>query len=118
MFEHLVEEGNFAEPEAKEVSLALTSALAYIHSRGIIHRDVNIDFLFMFLSAYFFGTALTPYLSQIKPENVLYRTPPRKGGAPGPAGDCVLSDFGLAVDLGQNERLSTLCGSPGYSAPE
>ena len=68
--------------------------MGYIHSRGIIHRD-------------------------LKPENVLYRTPPRKGGAPGPAGDCVLSDFGLAVDMPQDgAKLTTICGSPGYSAPE
>lgn len=32
--------------------------------------------------------------------------------------DCVLSDFGLATPIADGERLTTIAGSPGYSAPE
>ncbi|KAI5475145.1 hypothetical protein MNV49_001889 [Pseudohyphozyma bogoriensis] len=92
LFQHLVDEGRFGEAEAQEIAVALVSACAYIHEHNIVHRDLKL-------------------------ENVLYRTPPGHHGQ-GHA-DCVISDFGLAVVLRDPaERLRSICGSPGYSAPE
>ncbi|SCV69777.1 BQ2448_1171 [Microbotryum intermedium] len=91
LFDHLIDAGRFEEDEAKEVAYALCDAVAYLASHNVLHRD-------------------------IKPENVLYRDPPGHNGAG--HDDCVLSDFGLATVVNPNERLHTIAGSAGYSAPE
>ncbi|SGY14080.1 BQ5605_C010g06053 [Microbotryum silenes-dioicae] len=91
LFDHLIDAGRFDEDEAKEVAYALCDAVAYLASHNVLHRD-------------------------IKPENVLYRDPPGHNGAG--HDDCVLSDFGLATVVNPNERLHTIAGSAGYSAPE
>ncbi|GAA5970347.1 hypothetical protein JCM21900_001652 [Sporobolomyces salmonicolor] len=94
LFEHLIESPNmrFSEAEAREVVYALVDGVAYLHARNIIHRD-------------------------LKPENVLYRTPPGSHPEIG-HDDCVISDFGLAAYVPSGERLYTVAGSAGYSAPE
>ncbi|GAA5828665.1 hypothetical protein JCM3766R1_003778 [Sporobolomyces carnicolor] len=94
LFEHLIESPNyrFSEAEAREVVYALVDGVKYLHSKNIIHRD-------------------------LKPENVLYRTPPGSHPEVG-HDDCVISDFGLAAYIPPGERLHTIAGSAGYSAPE
>ncbi|GAA6010340.1 hypothetical protein JCM11491_006275 [Sporobolomyces phaffii] len=94
LFEHLIESPNyrFSEEEAREVVYALVDGVKYLHDKNIIHRD-------------------------LKPENVLYRTPPGSQPEVG-HDDCVISDFGLAAYLPPGERLYTIAGSAGYSAPE
>ncbi|GAA5828223.1 hypothetical protein JCM5353_003898 [Sporobolomyces roseus] len=94
LFEHLIESPNyrFSEEEAREVVYALVDGVKYLHEKNIIHRD-------------------------LKPENVLYRTPPGSHPEVG-HDDCVISDFGLAAYLPPGERLYTIAGSAGYSAPE
>ncbi|GAA5929405.1 serine/threonine-protein kinase [Sporobolomyces koalae] len=94
LFEHLIESPNyrFSEAEAREVIYALVDGVKYLHSKNIIHRD-------------------------LKPENILYRTPPGSHPEVG-HDDCVISDFGLAAYIPPGERLYTIAGSAGYSAPE
>ncbi|GAA5825886.1 hypothetical protein JCM10212_006203 [Sporobolomyces blumeae] len=94
LFDHLIESPGyrFSEDEAREVVYALVDGVKYLHSRNIIHRD-------------------------LKPENVLYRTPPGSHPEVG-HDDCVISDFGLAAYVPPSERLYTIAGSAGYSAPE
>eukprot|EP01137_Pigoraptor_chileana_P029696 Opistho-2@15198 len=47
----------------------------------------------------------------IKPENILY-------AHPGPDADLKLADFGLAKVLEKDLSYNTMCGTPGYIAPE
>jgi calcium/calmodulin-dependent protein kinase I len=47
----------------------------------------------------------------IKPENLLYKT--RSADAP-----IMLADFGLAKVLAEGQEMHTMCGTPGYVAPE
>lgn len=47
---------------------------------------------------------------------VLYRSPPGQNGAG--HDDCVVSDFGLAVEIKPEQKLHVIAGSAGYSAPE
>jgi serine/threonine protein kinase len=47
----------------------------------------------------------------IKPENLLYKT--KSADSP-----VMLADFGLAKVLAQGQEMHTMCGTPGYVAPE
>jgi len=47
----------------------------------------------------------------IKPENLLYKT--KSADSP-----IMLADFGLAKVLAQGQEMHTMCGTPGYVAPE
>uniref|UniRef100_A0A6V0I2Q5 Protein kinase domain-containing protein n=1 Tax=Zooxanthella nutricula TaxID=1333877 RepID=A0A6V0I2Q5_9DINO len=74
-------------PQSEGVAVGLMtgvlSAIAHIHARGVVHRD-------------------------IKSENILLG----HGGCP------VLTDFGVAAFLNDEEAMATRCGSVGYVAPE
>jgi len=79
----------YTEDEAREASQALIDAIAFCHEKGMIHRD-------------------------IKPENFLFRnkSDPK---------DFILMDFGISKVLDsptQQEHLTEICGTPGYTAPE
>lgn len=47
----------------------------------------------------------------MKPENLLFKTPESNA-------DLVICDFGIAKTSSQTSALETVCGSPGYVAPE
>lgn len=47
----------------------------------------------------------------LKPENVLFRSKEKKS-------DLVIADFGVSRMVSEDEVLFTVCGSPGYCAPE
>lgn len=89
------------EPVSVRVSLQLASALAFLHGRGVAHRD-------------------------IKPQNVLFSEPPpnitpgsaRSEAAIGSNACAIkLCDFGFAVQSG-GKPVRTICGTPQYMAPE
>ncbi|MCA8924835.1 MAG: serine/threonine protein kinase, partial [Planctomycetes bacterium] len=83
--EDRLRQGPLAADQAARLVQRLAVALAYVHSCGVLHRD-------------------------LKPDNVLLR-----GEEP------LLTDFGLALDAEDTERLSQtggVLGTPGYWSPE
>ena len=47
MFDAIAAAGKFSEPEARRMTLDLASALDYLHSLSIVHRDVKPENLFV-----------------------------------------------------------------------
>ncbi|KAI8901070.1 kinase-like domain-containing protein [Globomyces pollinis-pini] len=88
LFDRICDRGNFFEHDAAEIVWLVVDALDYLHQRQIVHRD-------------------------IKPENLLFKNREE-------ASDIVIADFGLSkfLEEGDEERLRTTCGTPGYMAPE
>lgn len=47
LFDAIAAAGKFSEPEAKRMTFDLASALSYLHSLNIVHRDVKPENLFV-----------------------------------------------------------------------
>lgn len=71
----------------------------------------------MFVCSFFPSPPLASAELDLLPQQVLYRSPPGQNGAG--HDDCVVSDFGLAVQIDPpGKKLHVIAGSAGYSAPE
>uniref|UniRef100_A0A7S2GB66 Protein kinase domain-containing protein n=1 Tax=Haptolina brevifila TaxID=156173 RepID=A0A7S2GB66_9EUKA len=91
LFARLVAHGAFPEEEAAILMAELFSALAYLHERGIAHRDV-------------------------KPENICFEEVASESTL---MSSIRLIDFGFAaVVLAEEDAASEWMGSPQYVAPE
>lgn len=90
LFDRIIARGSYSEKDAAEVTREVLLAVAYLHHLGIIHRD-------------------------LKPENLLYMS-----GDEGAAdyNQIKIADFGLAKCLTPTATVRTMCGTPGYVAPE
>jgi len=100
LFELIVAVSGMKEVEASAVFVQIASALLYMHSKGIIHRDVKPENILLQASTCVSST-----------ENAFDKLHPR----------VKLVDFGLSKDLGSDDNLSmakSLVGTPRYVAPE
>jgi len=90
LFDKIVHKKTFHESEARVVIKKVLEVLQFCHSKGVVHRD-------------------------LKPENILLATPDEN--AP-----IKIADFGLSKiydpDVQKEQSLKTMCGTPGYVAPE
>ncbi len=90
LFDRIVQKGKFTERDAAVIIATIINAVKYLHDppHEIVHRD-------------------------LKPENLLFKDK-------APDSQLVLVDFGISKVLeGQTGNvMTTVCGSPGYTAPE
>ena len=109
LFEFIEGRGPLEEPLARRITYQLLCGLQYLHSKGIVHRDM-------------------------KPENVLLHLAPQPAPSPtkrhtrSPARlapedqriQAKIADFGLAkvMDEKPGAALGTFCGTASYLAPE
>ncbi|CAH7666162.1 kinase-like domain-containing protein [Phakopsora pachyrhizi] len=96
LFQRICDQGRFTEKDAIKVIRMTLSGLEYLHQNNIVHRD-------------------------LKPENLLYKSSPSESdsSAAGAEDRLMIADFGIAKLLSSDvEVLTTMCGSPGYAAPE
>lgn len=83
----IIDSKYYSEQDIGGVIHNLVSAIQYIHSLEIIHRDIKIENVLV-----------------LKNKNGLRKLK--------------LCDFGLAVKINPKKRISTVCGTPIYMAPE
>ncbi|KAG5513239.1 hypothetical protein PMAC_001609 [Pneumocystis sp. 'macacae'] len=83
-----VKYGQLKETDCMFIVLQMLKAIQYLHSQNVIHRD-------------------------LKPENILIIGTSISGGF-----RIVLTDFGVAQQLGAFSRMKTFVGTPSYLAPE
>jgi len=88
LFERIVERGYYSERDAAVALKQICDALAYVHN----HHPVIIH-------------------RDLKPENLLYLN--ESEDAP-----LKIADFGLSKMLYGDDNTATVCGTPGYCAPE
>ena len=92
LFDVIIDKGSFSENEASQCFVKLCSALQYIHSKNIVHRDVEPGNLML--------------SKRIRDWNQLER-------------DCVkLIGFDSAAAMDNHDRLRDYVGNPEYMAPE
>jgi len=90
LFEHLYNKGMLSEDEARYVFVQIVDALAYIHSKNIIHRDLKL-------------------------ENILVDSAHSMPGFI----EVKISDFGHSKLIRDGyTQANTACGTPQYWAPE
>jgi len=89
LFDYVVQKGTLTEEEASRIVRKVTSALVYMHSRNVIHRDM-------------------------KPENLLLTHKPRSSHDI----EVKIIDFGLSKILSDGLVTGSFLGTRGYLAPE
>ena len=88
--------------DAAHLVRTILKAVKYIHDSGIVHRGMTL--------LYQASSELILHLLDLKPENLLFRTPAEDA-------DIMIADFGLSRVM-EEEKLHLLkevCGTPGVS---
>lgn len=88
LFDRIIEKRTFTEREARDSIRCVLEALQYMHRRRVVHRD-------------------------LKPENLLLKSSDKSKLTP-----VKLADFGFAKSIPSKNGCRSLCGTPGYLAPE
>ncbi|KAJ1964784.1 hypothetical protein GGI12_001190 [Dipsacomyces acuminosporus] len=88
LFSYLSEHGAFTETACRPLFKQICSAVRYLHSNGVTHRDIKLDNILIKLTP-------TGLISSVK-----------------------IADFGLARAVGDGDLMRTICGTPSYLAPE
>ena len=88
LFERIIDKGKFTEREARDSIRCVLEALNYMHEKRVAHRD-------------------------LKPENLLLQSRDRSKLTP-----VKIADFGFAKSIEKKNSCRSLCGTPGYLAPE
>merc|ERR1711871_247964 len=90
LFDRIIKKQKYSEPEAKILIKKACEGVAHLHEHNVIHRD-------------------------LKPENILLVSEEDDT-------DCKVADFGLSrlfpEGSAREQKTGTLCGTPGYVAPE
>ncbi|KAI3424232.1 hypothetical protein D9Q98_009588 [Chlorella vulgaris] len=84
----LKEQSHYSEADARTIFRQLIQAIQYLQSRGVVHRDIKLKNLLLL--------------------------------EPGDLNHVKLTDFGLSAKArqGQPHHMQTVCGTPGFVAPE
>ncbi|ORX73150.1 Pkinase-domain-containing protein, partial [Linderina pennispora] len=88
LFSYLSEHGPFTESGCRPIFKQICSAVRYLHSNGVTHRDLKLD-------------------------NILIKKTPS-----GAIASVKIADFGLARAVSDGDLMRTICGTPSYLAPE
>lgn len=96
LYEDLNINNPYNERKASAIAKDVLEGLAYLHSKGIIHRDIKLENLLIVYDIDY---------------HYIYRN--HEGSS-----TIKISDFGLATQVDPNELETQRCGSPGYAAPE
>merc|ERR1719277_1026043 len=89
MMVHWKNKGNIDVDTIRRITKQMWQAVAFIHSKSFVHRDIKGD------------NFLMDYSELDRPDNRIY-----------------LSDFGTVVEIGPDQRLSEKCGTKNYWSPE
>ncbi|KAJ1942954.1 serine/threonine protein kinase, partial [Linderina macrospora] len=88
LYAYLVEHRAFSESACRPIFKQICSAVRYLHSNGVTHRDLKLD-------------------------NILIKKAPD-----GTIASVKIADFGLARAVNDGDLMRTICGTPSYLAPE
>ena len=91
LFDEIVRLQKYSEHTAAEVLYNYLDGLRFMHDAGYVHRD-------------------------IKPENILLLRKPND--STDVCAELKIADFGFAAHVGEEEPLTTCCGTPRYISPE
>ncbi|CAI5484257.1 unnamed protein product [Closterium sp. Yama58-4] len=129
LFDDVVRRGRLSEKEAAQVFMQVASAVAFCHSRGIVHRDVKPENILLCFNRSHGSDAekktevFSPtVMASAVPSPSLAANPSARKSAfvpePAPHLRVKLADFGLALSIGRDGRTRGAAGSPYYMAPE
>lgn len=58
IFDHLVRNGRMSEPEARRIFKQIVLAVHYLHTHGVVHRDLKVGSFILYLFIIFFNYSL------------------------------------------------------------
>lgn len=129
LFQRIYDQGKFTEADAIKVIRATLSGISYLHSHNIVHRDLKPENLLYKTKSEATPTSNSiPNTPLLRPKNSILTSSSSSHGHSRSQqlindsqsdDSLVIADFGIARLLSsETEVLTSMCGSPGYAAPE